>query len=89
MDATDSACHRSLTKGVELGLVHELPVVQNLRLTFGDSVRVDSLRQLASRRCSFANKVEKVSVRHPLNTLEYDFPTPEVYSGYVLAQLNE
>jgi hypothetical protein len=69
----------SMAKGLELGIVRQLPVVIN-RTTPNDSpTRSNPLQTVTSSSTSYLTKAEKAAMRNPLNTLEYNRHSPELF----------
>ena len=73
------SARRSMAKGIELGIVNQLPVISNRTVSWSDDAKVNTLKELTCRGKTFTSRFEQIAVKHPLNTLNYKLSNPELY----------
>ena len=76
-----------MAKGIELGIVGQLPCVMGNNLLNEEKFKAKELYDsLITKNTKFATKVEQQSSKNPLNTLNYEIQNPEIYRRYILVK---
>ena len=73
-----------MAKGIELGLIGELPCIKSNNIPSPEKLKEKQLYASIQRNQQFSSRVEQESAKHPLNMLEYDVHNPDIYNKFVL-----